>query len=233
MKLAFKPLLISLIAVLATAGCARGKTTPISLDQKFQESELKADINGCYPLAWEKNSAAKKAWSKMVYSVIENEEPQLLNDGQAKDIENYCPNYKNATNNQRLNFWGQLIAAISKPESGWDPTTRAVETTFKYKDSVTNLPVVSEGLLQLSYQDEKSHRLDCGFNFRRDQLLAVTDVRRTILDPYLNLRCGIKILAQQLKKYHAIRLNKNIYWSVIINDSKYITDTTQKLPFCR
>ena len=168
-----------------------------------------------YPLIWEKKVDASKDWSTMIYNVIKKEEPFLLGQNVADDIEIFCPAYRKLSEDSRLNFWGQFFAALAYHESGWSPVSRMVEKNFTSKDSVTKMQVVSEGLLQLSYQDEKSYGFDCGFDWNKDKELAAKDPKKTILDPYNNLRCGIKIMSAQLKRLRSITLSRNVYWAVL------------------
>lgn len=189
------------------------------------------------PLLWEKSIRIAKQWSQMVYTVITREERSLLEIDAANDVKTFCPRYRSLNVSQRLNFWGQFIAALALPESSWIPTSQMIETTMS-KDPVTQKQVRSEGLLQLSYQDEKNYHINCGFNWEKDKLLAEKDPNRTILDPYLNLRCGIKILAIQLKNKKNIVLSKNVYWSVLRQGGKYskiseISKNTKTLKFCQ
>jgi hypothetical protein len=97
--------------------------------------------------------------------------------------------------------------------------------------------VASEGLLQLSYQDEGSYNLDCGFDWSKDKGYTDSDARKTILDPYNNLKCGIAIMARQLKNRRAITLPNSVYWAVLKINGKYtqisgISAVTKKLAFC-
>lgn len=189
------------------------------------------------PLAWESKVAGSAAWSKSIYTIIKNEEPQMLGQNVADDIELFCPKYRSLTDNQRLNFWGQLFAGIAKYESGWKPTSRMVERTMGI-DPVTRRQVASEGLLQLSYQDETSYRLDCGFDWNKDKNLSISDPKKTIFDPVKNLRCGIKIMARQLKNKRSITLRTGVYWAVIRTGGRYtqingIAAVTKTLKFCK
>lgn len=191
-----------------------------------------------FPLLWEKTVVAAKGWTQMVYTVIKKEESYLLGQNVADDIEIFCPAYRKLNEQQRLNFWGQFFSALAYHESGWNPVSRMVEANFTSKDSVTKMPVVSEGLLQLSYQDEPSYRLDCGFDWSKDKNLAVKDPKKTILDPYNNLRCGIKIMSVQLKKYRSITMNSNVYWAVLKTNGLYskipqISRSTRSLKICQ
>ena len=189
------------------------------------------------PLAWEAKVSGSNAWSKTVYQVIRNEESQMLGQAVADDVEIFCPNYRSLTDNQRLNFWGQLLAAMSKYESSWNPASYYIESTMGL-DPITGRQVASEGLLQLSYQDEKSYGLDCGFDWNLDQQFQNSDTRKTIFNPHFNLRCGIKILARQLKKQRAISTTTGVYWAVLKKNGTYskvpeISLLTKKLSFCQ
>lgn len=187
-------------------------------------------------LAWESKVKGSNIWSQTVYNVISKEEPQMLGQNVADDVETFCPKYRSLNDNQRLNFWGQLLAGMSKFESSWNPASYYVETTMGL-DPITGRQVASEGLLQLSYQDQSSYNLNCGFNWTLDRLLTNTDTKKTIFDPQNNLRCGIKILAKQLAKQRAISTTTGVYWAVLKNGGKYtkvpeIAAVTKTLSFC-
>ncbi len=232
----------SLLLLLFMVGCGKpNDKNKTQIDEiKVEIAEVKTDTTHFEHLAWETKKVEARDWSMMVYSVVENEEPQMLNDDAAEDIKLFCPRYKSLSNAERLNFWGQFFSALAEPESGWDPNNTTVETdkNFKKMDAVTNQRVRSEGLLQLSYQDEKSHHLNCGFNWKRDQNLAAEDSRKSIFHPYLNLRCGIKIMANQLKKRKSITLKNDVYWSVLRTTDhedtiKAIAGRTKSLRICQ
>lgn len=185
-------------------------------------------------LAWEQNNSSRKEWSKYVHSIIENEAFTLL-DG-ADDMNLFCPRYSSLNKTQKINFWGQLIAAIAKFESSWNPATRYHETTMG-TDPITKQPVYSEGLLQLSYQDTQWEKR-CEFNWTADRNLAATDPKKTILNPYKNLRCGILILERQLNRAHRITVQTGAYWAVIRTNGRFqkineIAAITKSLSFCK
>lgn len=195
----------------------------------------KSHYTPMYALAWDKHNKHTPSWTKTIYETIKNETPEMLGQNIADDIETFCPKYRSLNENQRLNFWGQFIVALAKFESSWDPTTSVVETMMKGNDPVTKKHIASEGLLQLSYQDEKNYRIDCGFDYEQDKHLKYNDPRKTILDPHLNLRCGIRILATQLKNRRSIVLKENVYWAPLREGSKRIPQIaaiTKKLIFC-
>lgn len=189
------------------------------------------------PLAWESTVKGSSSWSDTVYKVILNEEPQMLAQNVADDIETFCPAYRTLSDNQRLNFWGQLFAGMSKFESAWNPASYYVETTMGI-DPLTGRQVASEGLLQLSYQDEPNYNLDCGFDWSLDKKYSDTDPRKTIFNPHYNLRCGIKIMAKQLSKQRAISTTTGVYWSVLKKNGRYtkvpeIAAITKTISFCK
>ncbi len=190
------------------------------------------------PLAWESTVKGSQAWSNIVYSVIQSEEPQMLGQNTADDVEIFCPKYRSLNDNQRLNFWGQLIAGMVANESSFKLNNYYVEATFTQPDPVTGRQVASEGLLQLSYQDEKNYNLNCGFNWAVDKNYSDTDIRKSIFNPAKNLRCGIKILARQLTKQRAISTSTGVYWAVLSKNGKFtkvpeIAAITKKLSFCK
>ena len=176
-------------------------------------------------------------WSLIIYQVLLTEEPLLIRE-KVSDMALFCPRYAQITSLQKMNFWGQLISAIAKHESDWIPTRRFVETTMTKPDQVTGAQVVSEGLLQLSYQDMLNHPGVCHFDWEKDQLLSPTDPKKTILDPFKNLQCGIRILARQIRSKKAIAIPNGAYWSVLKTDSFHqkilqIAAITKELSFCR
>ncbi len=194
------------------------------------------------PLAWEnfKREVPQAAlWSKMIYEIIENKTPEILSQNSADDVEIFCPKYRTLNDHQRENFWAQLFVGIARFESSWHATSSTVERQMNSKDSVTGLHVASEGLLQLSYQDEKNYGLKCGFDWNKDKKYKQKDERKTILDPYKNLNCGIQIFAYQLRRFRKIVVDdhRQLYWAVIYNGRankiKEISDITKSLSFCK
>ena len=184
------------------------------------------------PLVWE-NKPARKVWSDYIFQVIQTDAVNLI--AGADDIARFCPAYANLTINQKVNFWGQLMAAVSKYESAFDPLSRYQETTMG-TDPITGQPVYSEGLLQLSYQDIQPYPF-CEFDWNNDKNLSPTDPHKTILDPYKNLRCGTRIMAEQIQRHHKIAVSSGAYWSTLKDGGSYqvidsIATLTKNLSFC-
>lgn len=211
-----------------SSGTGSGNTTATPIPTQ-PDSAMKA-------LAWEPSVKNSNLWSAYIYSVISLEEPQMLEADSALDADLFCPRYKQLNKNQRLNFWGQLLSAMAKFESGWKPTSRMVEDMGL--DAVTGKTIASEGLLQVSYQDAKYYgKVGCNFDWEKDKSLAATDPKKTILDPYKNLRCGIRVMANQLKRKQLISFESGIYWAVIKkgyarNKISEISAITKSLSFC-
>ncbi|NUN05884.1 MAG: hypothetical protein HUU57_08985 [Bdellovibrio sp.] len=169
-------------------------------------------------LSWETSkNPERKLWSEYLQNILINEWSSLLNG--ASDITNFCPTYDQLNIDQKANVWAQIFVAIAKYESAYSPTSRMHETTMG-NDPVTNQPVYSEGLLQLSYQDIQWAPW-CEFDWSKDRSLSATDPRKTILDPYLNLNCGVGIMAKQIKSKGSIVVSSGVYWAVIKSGGKY------------
>ena len=186
-------------------------------------------------LLWEATRAEGAQWSVFAHDLIGNSEAadQLL-PGSA-DVEDFCPRYHSLGRAARVNFWAYLVSAVAKFESGHNPLTRFHESTMG-TDPISGEPVHSEGLLQLSYQDIRGYPF-CKFDWQKDLAFPRGDPRRTILNPFTNLDCGIRILAQQVHRKGKIALTTGVYWSVLKSGGKYsrlneISAFTQSLPFC-
>lgn len=60
----------------------------------------------------------------------------------------------------------------------------------------------------------------------------------TILNPYLNLNCGVGIMAQQIKRKGSIILDSGVYWAVLKGNGKYqqisgIRSMVKSLSLCK
>lgn len=165
-------------------------------------------------------------------------------------VKTFCPNFDKV---DKKKFYAALLYGISKPESNYKRATMYLETSFTYLDNVTGLPVISEGLLQLSYQDSKNYS-GCKFDYEKDQKLhfedwskrngktswTATNTERTLLDPYVHLHCGLHIVDRLMNSKKnpdeemAVQLGK--YWSTIRNgkDSQkvIVSQIKSKIPEC-
>ncbi len=191
-------------------------------------------------LSWEKNRPERKAWSSQVYLLLSEE---LLADFDvAKDAKRICPKYDSLSRLQKIFVWGELVSAVSYFESGWNSSSRMVETTMGI-DPVTGKQVASEGLLQLSYQDVLNYGTllkypACKIDWSKDKGLSVNDAKKSIFDPTINLECGLRILANQIQKKGSVILASGVYWAVLKEGGKYskidsIIGMVRKLGICQ
>jgi hypothetical protein len=188
------------------------------------------------PALWE-NSHPQDGplWSQHAYNVINEYGASLV--GGSSDVASFCPRYKSLNREQKITFWVYLVSAIAKYESGYDPANRYKESTMG-TDPVTGQPVYSEGLLQLSYQDSRNYSFCDEFDWSVDRHLDPDDPRKTILDPYKNLSCGIRILNQLVGKKNLIAFGSGHYWSVLKTTSSHnrvssIQSLTKQVSFCK
>lgn len=170
-------------------------------------------------LSWESASHPERTdWSAFVFSTIL---ARLNVFDTANDADQIRSGYSGYSDAQRATIWSQFICGITKYESSWNPLARMEETTLGI-DVVTGLPVWSEGLLQLSYQDQENYpSLNLGLDWVKDSNLGAKDPKKTILNPHINLEAGIKILANQIQNKGSAILQSDVYWATIKKGGKY------------
>ena len=184
-------------------------------------------------LPWEAANAEARKWSNYLYSVIDEEGPDLLNGSTDEAV--FCSGYAKRTRAEKIQFWGHFFTQIAKYESEYDPLMRTIE---KGKvDAITGRLLFSEGLLQMSYQDVQMMPR-CDFDWTRDKNLSSNDPGKTVLSPYRNLRCGVLMLNQQVHHSGKIVMDSGAYWAVIKGNDRYqkikeISAYTQALDFCK
>jgi hypothetical protein len=169
-------------------------------------------------------------WSKFVFKKVDEKFSDFI---KAKDVSQYCPKFSTLNHGQQVTVFSQLIAAISKYESSWNPKSGMVETSMGV-DPVTKLPVKSVGLLQLSYQDQPN------WKSKAPACEPMSYEKKNITDVELNLGCGIEILGKLIAKDSAIssssarRVGGGRYWSVLWFDKKQtnIIKLVSRLSFC-
>jgi hypothetical protein len=74
------------------------------------------------------------------------------------------------------------------------------------------------------------------FDWSVDRYLSVSDPKKTIFDPYKNLKCGIRILNQIVGNKKLISFSSGHYWAVLKPTSgsqPKIKALTNNLPFCQ
>ena len=175
---------------------------------------------------WEGQHRDGSLWTIHTLRRIDNIQDSFL-ETVPTDVNIFCPNYANLTRDQRKYFWTFLISVMVQFESQFDPTSSYEEG---FNDSTGN-PVISRGLLQISFESSKSY--DCGFSSAEQ-----------IHNPYMNLACGINILNKWIpadQSFAGYRTNKwrggARYWSVLRAADKEsyntIVERSSKLSLCR
>ena len=145
-------------------------------------------------------------WNVLIGDEINNHFQQFINQDTIykNDLLQIHPKYYTATVKQKIAIWTLLIVAMAKFESAFDKA-------LKYQENASLNYVFSEGLLQLSYSDEK-----------RYPNAPLNTQLKNIFKPEVNLKTGVIILAKQLEKRQTIFTEKSFYWSVLTNKKEEI-----------
>jgi len=151
-------------------------------------------------------------WDKVVELALP---PAMLTRQVPRDVRRFCPRFYDMTEENKRAFWAYFFQALAGAEAGLDPVTRIrhTEPEVAVIDKVSGRAVRSEGLLQLTYEDQK--RYDCDFDWENDRTLKPNDPAKTILQPKNNLECGVKILDNQIIDRHKPLLSSSSYWSTL------------------
>jgi hypothetical protein len=168
------------------------------------------------PIAEKKDELGMPSWDPAWDRMIEQSlPPQMLSKNEARAVKPFCPQFQEMSKTDRRVFWAYVFEALASAEAGLKPTTdvQHTEPEVAVKDSVTNRMVRSEGLLQLTYED--SDRYGCAFDWDRDKHLPEKDPQKTILQPENNLKCGIRIMSNQLIDRHEPLATGSSYWSTL------------------
>ena len=138
-------------------------------------------------------------WNYYISDIIkENDKTFIDNDSLYKeDILKLCTDYYTFSYNQKIAFWTLFIVDICYYES-------AFKSNCRYQEPVSLNYVYSEGLMQLSYGDERGYK----------NVLLDTK-KQNILDPEVNLKTGVVIFTKQLQVRKTLFTHKFFYWSVL------------------
>lgn len=151
-------------------------------------------------------------WDQVVETAIP---PEMLSTQVPRDVRRFCPRFYQLSDVDKRAFWAYFFQALAGAEAGLNPQSnvRHTEPEIAKVDAVTHQMVHSEGLLQLTYQDQQ--RYGCDFNWDADKHLPPHDPGRTILTPQNNLKCGINILSNQIITQHKPLFASTSYWSTL------------------
>lgn len=198
LKLVSRLLLVALFAVpVISCGQATKPAPPTPIDKK------KVELGGT---PW------NPEWDKIVEKALP---PEMLSSQVPRDVRRFCPRFYDMDETDKRAFWAYFFQALAGAEAGLNPKTRArhTEPEVEVRDEVSGMSGHTEGLLQLTYADQK--RYGCDFNWQADRLLKPNDPNRSILQPKNNLECGVKILATQIIVHHKPLLSHSGYWSTL------------------
>jgi len=148
-------------------------------------------------------------WDKIIEMALPAD---LLSPKREREIKSLCPGFKRISETDRRAFWAYFFQALAGAEAGLKPTANVKRTDPEVAivDPVTHRVARQEGLLQLQYAD--SQRYGCDFDWDTDKELPEHDPAKTILQPANNLKCGIRILENQMVAQHKPVLSKTSYW---------------------
>ena len=146
----------------------------------------------------------------------------MLSSQVPHDVRRFCPNFYHMNDTDKRVFWAYFFQALAGAEAGLSPTTRIRHTEPEVAkiDDVSKRAVRSEGLLQLTYADQK--RYNCDFDWDKDKNLKSNETAKTILQPKNNLECGIKILDNQIITHGKPLVTRSSYWSTLQPGRKVI-----------
>jgi hypothetical protein len=168
------------------------------------------------PLDVKKGDLGEKVWNPAWDLIVEKAiPPAILSPVVSRDVARFCPRFSTMNDPDKRVFWAYFFQALAGAEAGLNPRTRVRHTQpgAAKIDKVTGVPVRSEGLLQLSYEDGKLY--DCDFDWEADRKLPADSPARSILQPKNNLECGVKILSNQIIDQHKPLFTRTSYWSTL------------------
>lgn len=149
-------------------------------------------------LSWD-DDAARKAWSATLLAAIREHKAEL--DSGNPDA--FIPGYASLSADDQVKFWAELVVAMAKFESNWNPHAHFKEPP--------PLNVTSLGLLQISYEDGAQYHLE-----------PLDREHHALEDPQVNLRCGVTMLAHLVARDGVIAAGRGAssrgaarYWAVL------------------
>jgi hypothetical protein len=151
-------------------------------------------------------------WDQVVETSVP---PEMVSTQVPRDVRRFCPRFYQMSEADKRAFWAYFFQALAGAEAGLNPQSNVHHTepeTAKV-DDVSHRQVRSEGLLQLTYEDQQ--RYNCDFNWEADRHLPTHDPGKTILNPENNLRCGIHILTNQIIDQRKPIFTRTSYWSTL------------------
>lgn len=209
------PAIITGLAALTFLACGRTNGTDIPNRQNAPQAVVVKTAPPT-PIQTKRIEVGGPTWDPQWDAVVERSLPAaMLSSRVPRDVRRFCPRFYQMDVADKREFWAYFFQALAGAEAGLNATAnvRHTEPEVSVRDGVTGRLVRSEGLLQLTYEDEK--RYGCDFNWQKDKTLSLHDSQKTILQPVLNLQCGIRILDRQIIQAHKPILSSTSYWSTL------------------
>ena len=128
------------------------------------------------PIDAKKAELGGKTWDPAWDKIVEQAVPaDMLSSQVPHDVRRFCPRFYTMSETDKRVFWAYFFQALAGAEAGLNPTTRVRHTQPEVAkiDEVTHKAVRSEGLLQLTYEDQK--RYNCDFDWTKDRELKSDD----------------------------------------------------------
>lgn len=199
---------------LALTGCGKDKTYHQANGPTQPEPTMKPAPPT--PIAQKKEELGGSTWDPVWDAAIERAlPPDMLSPLAAHAVRSYCPRFSEEPEADKRAFWAYFFQALAAAEAGLNPTSDVhhTEAAVNKIDRVTKRPIRQEGLLQLTYED--ADRYGCDFDWQKDRTLPIKDPARTILNPSINLSCGIKIMQNQIIALKKPLVVRSSYWSTL------------------
>lgn len=158
----------------------------------------------------------ESTWNPEWNSVVEQAlPPTMLSSQVPRDVRRFCPRFYVMSDAEKRAFWAYFFQALAGAEAGLDPdaTVPHTEPKLAKEENVPVTKVRTEGLLQLTYADQR--RYACPFDEQADRGLPPDDPARTILQPKNNLVCGVMILKNQIIDLRRPLLWSTSYWATL------------------
>lgn len=168
------------------------------------------------PIAVKKVELGERTWDPAWDKIVEEAVPaSMLSRQVPRDVRRFCPRFYGMGLADKRFFWAYFFQALAGAEAGLNPTSRVrhTEPEVAVVDGVSGRMVRSQGLLQLTYEDQR--RYGCDFDWDTDRKLKARDPAKTILQPKNNLECGVKILTRQIIDMHKPLFSRTGYWSTL------------------
>ena len=201
---------------LCLSGCAKHEALAAQSAPIQQLTQPETKPAPATPIDAKKLELGGDTWDPQWDAIVEKAlPPAMLTREVPRDVRRFCPRFYGMSEVDKRAFWAYFFQALAGAEAGLKPDTRVrhTEPAVAVRDQVTGKLVRSEGLLQLTYEDQK--RYGCDFNWEADRRLQPKDPEKTILQPKNNLECGVKILNNQIIDQHKPLFSQTGYWSTL------------------